>query len=70
VPAARIARATRFACVFSSPRSAHRNGAKKKSRSIDMYGTIIAGTRGTRSSQAKYARPTSARPAVIELHVR
>ena len=58
---------TRLAKVDSSRSSRQRNGAAKKKKSIDMYGTIRSGTYGSASSQSKYHVATSERWAVNQL---
>jgi hypothetical protein len=66
-PATRMASTIRRASVPSSTRSRHRNGPATKKRSIDMYGTIMSGTKGIRRSHSKYHVATSPRTPVIQL---
>src|SRR5262245_34775680 len=65
-PATRMEKTTRRAKVPSSRSSRHRKGAAAKKKSIDMYGTIISGTKGIASSQVKYHVLTSVRWSVIQ----
>src|SRR4051812_13617208 len=57
--------ARRFTCVDSSRRPVQRKNDATKNRSIDQYGTIIAGMNGVYRSHANAMLGTGARAAVM-----